>query len=119
MDTGCLSGNWISAKLVKRLGKESSVSQDFESPGSVDASGNPVHAAGVIELSWRKHPRGTKFHHCRFFVFAEIDQFDLLVGVDYIQSEKLMSINDAMVPLVLHKNVKKGVCTPGYVLRIS
>ncbi|KAF2446934.1 hypothetical protein P171DRAFT_471369 [Karstenula rhodostoma CBS 690.94] len=107
IDTACQTGNWVSLKLVERLDKASSVSQEFESPGIVDAHGTAVRAAGVIELTWRKHPRGNKSHHCRFFVFADIDQFDLLIGIDYIERAGLMSINDAMVPLIAHNKIKK------------
>jgi hypothetical protein len=93
------------------LGKASSVSQEFESPGVVDANGSAVAAAGVIELAWKRYPDGNRYHHCRFFVFATIEQFELLIGAHYIVKEKLMSINDAMVPLLLHKKLDKGTYT--------
>jgi hypothetical protein len=93
------------------LGKASSVSQDFESPGIVDANGSAVTAAGVIELAWKKHPRGNKYHYCQFFVFATISQFDLLIGAEHIVKEKLITIDDAMVPLLAHKKLNKGTYT--------
>lgn len=108
LDTGCQSGNWISQQLVQRLGKAASVSQDFESPGVLDANERPVTAAGVIDLQWKKHPRGNRFHLCRSYVFANIQQFDILLGAEYMVKENLIQISTgAIVPLVKHEN-KKG-----------
>jgi predicted GIY-YIG superfamily endonuclease len=109
LDTGCQTGNWISPKIVARLGKQGSVSQEFDAPGAADANGRPVTAAGVIELQWKKHPRDNRLHHTRFFVFADVDQFDILLGAEYIVKENLIGISqDAMAPLVEHEKTKKG-----------
>jgi hypothetical protein len=109
LDTGCQTGNWISRQLVERLGKSISVSQEFDSPGVSDANGRPVTAAGIIELQWKRHPRGTKFYHGRFYVFANIDRFDILIGAEYMVKQALVSIpEDALVPLITHKKLSKS-----------
>jgi hypothetical protein len=94
---------------VKRLGKESSISQNFTAPEISDASGLSITATGVIELEWKRHPRGNRIHQCHFFVFPTSDQLDIIFGVEYIVQEKLLMVNnDALVPLLEHRKLDKS-----------
>ena len=109
LDTQCHTGNWISKRLVQRLGKLSSISFDFVPPHIVDASGRLVLACGVIDLRWRWHPHGCRFHECQFYILPDSSHLDILFGVQYIVSENLVFVNEsAMVPLVQHKKAKKS-----------
>jgi len=56
LDTQCQVGNWISKRLVDRLGMVSSISADFTPPELVDASGRSIRACGVIRLHWNGCP---------------------------------------------------------------
>ncbi|KAF2195048.1 hypothetical protein K469DRAFT_733808 [Zopfia rhizophila CBS 207.26] len=106
LDTQCQSGNWISQRLVERLGKSSSISRDFSAPSVADANGNSVRASGVVTLEFKRH-RGNRFFQSQFFVFPpSSDHFDVIFGVEYIVQENLVSVSeDALVPLVLHKKL--------------
>lgn len=109
LDTQCQKGNWISLRLVKRLGKESSISQNVTVPEMPDASGRSIMATGVIELEWKRHPRGNRVHQCHFSVFPTSDQLDVIFGVEYIVQENLLTVNnDALVPLLEHKKLNKS-----------
>lgn len=103
-------GNWVSRRLVQRLGKLSSISTEFIPPEVVEASGRPISPCGVIELEWKWHPKGTRNHLCQFYVFApESDYLDVVFGVEYIESERLIQVNElAFLTLVEHKKSKKS-----------
>jgi hypothetical protein len=91
------------------LGKESTISSDFVSPELTDAGGHDVVPCGVIDLDWKWHPRGTRVHQCRFYVFSTSDHLDVLFGVEYIVNEGLLIVNEsAMAPLTEHKKLTKG-----------
>ena len=110
LDTQCQIGNWISRRLVERLGMLLSISTDFEPPEVVDANGQPVGACGIISLNWKWHPRGVRNNECQFYVFSDSNYLDVLFGVDYIVSENLLLVNEsAIIPLIEHKKVKKGM----------
>ncbi|KAI1457861.1 hypothetical protein F4805DRAFT_474762 [Annulohypoxylon moriforme] len=108
LDTQCHAGNWISRRLVDRLGKLSLISTNFVSPQVVEVSGRPVSACGVIDLDWKWHPNGTRNHTCQFHVLPDSDHLDVLFGVEYIISESLLQVNElALAPLVEYKKQKK------------
>ncbi|RYC54082.1 hypothetical protein CHU98_g12127 [Xylaria longipes] len=108
LDTQCQVGNWISRRLVERLGKLSSISTEFVLPEVVEASGGPVSACGVIDLEWKWHPQATRNHVCQFYVFPRSSHLDVLFGVEYIVSERLLQVNElALAPLVKQKKSKK------------
>lgn len=107
LDTGCQHGNWISPQLLERLSKLSSVSQDFVSPGVVDANRQPVHAAGVVDLRWRKLRGGTRFHNTKFYVFNSNNEIDILIGVEYIVQEGLVEFNSSMLPIYHSRPITK------------
>lgn len=89
------------------------ISTDFIPPKVVDASGMPVKACGVINLDWKWYPRATRNHVCQFYVLPNSDHLDVLFGVDYIVSERLLQVNElALAPLVEYKKLKKGESTP-------
>ncbi|KAL8852747.1 MAG: hypothetical protein Q9221_002377 [Calogaya cf. arnoldii] len=109
LDTQCHTGNWISSRLVKRLGREHKVSQDYEPPNLTDASGNDVVACGIIRLHWKWSPHGTRVHECDFFVFPGTPNLDVVFGVDYILSEGLVTVNEkAMYPMTAHQKATPG-----------
>jgi tetratricopeptide (TPR) repeat protein len=109
LDTACQTGNWISQRLVERLGKTSSISQDFAAPSVADANGNSVRATGVVTLEFKRGQRGNRFYESQFFVFPPFsNHFDVIFGVEYIVRENLLSVSeDVLVPLVLHKKLDK------------
>ncbi|KAL9628052.1 MAG: hypothetical protein Q9204_006146 [Flavoplaca sp. TL-2023a] len=103
LDTQCQDGNWISLRLVKRLGMQAKISQEFESPALTDAGGRPIVACGIIPLQWKWRSKGIRVHECNFFVFPESDHLDVIFGVDYILAAKLITVNDgAMTPMTAH-----------------
>ncbi|KAL8653798.1 MAG: hypothetical protein Q9226_003698 [Calogaya cf. arnoldii] len=104
LDTQCHIGNWISRRLVKRLGREHKVSKDYEPPNLTDAGGNDVVACGIIRLHWKWSPHGTRVHECDFLVFPGTPNLDVVFGVDYILSEGLVTVNEkAMYPMTAHQ----------------
>ncbi|KAI1411524.1 hypothetical protein F5Y13DRAFT_165166 [Hypoxylon sp. FL1857] len=109
LDTQCHKGNWISHRLVKRLGMLSLISTEFVSPKLFEASGAIVRASGVVNLNWKWHPQSTRIHSGQFYVLPHSDHLDVLFGVEYIKSERLLQVNElALIPLVQHKKSKKG-----------
>ncbi|KAI1124035.1 hypothetical protein F5Y10DRAFT_250548 [Nemania abortiva] len=109
LDTQCHVGNWVSHRLVERLGKLSSISTEFVPPEVIEASGGPVSACGVVDLDWKWHPQATRNHVCRFYVFPSSDHLDVLFGVEYIVSERLLQVNElALTPLVKEDKSKGG-----------
>ncbi len=109
LDTQCHLGNWISRRLVQRLGKLSSISTGFAPPEIVEASGRPIRACGVINLEWGWHPRRCRVHECQFYILPNSSHLDVLFGVEYITSENLLIVNEsAIAPLLEHKKLKEG-----------
>lgn len=99
-------GNWISHRLVERLGKQSLISKEFTPPEVVEVSGGPVNACGVIDLEWKWLPKGTRNHVGQFYVLPQSSHLDVVFGSDYIESEKLIQvIESAFVTLWKHNNV--------------
>ncbi|KAK3369654.1 ankyrin repeat-containing domain protein [Lasiosphaeria ovina] len=99
LDTQCQIGNWISKRLVERLGKAHLISARLDLP----------QACGIISLAWKWHdPRGIRVHECQFYVFPESPHIDVLFGAKYIMSEDLLRVNEsAILPLVEHKKKPK------------
>ncbi|KAI4265011.1 MAG: hypothetical protein L6R38_009711 [Xanthoria sp. 2 TBL-2021] len=103
LDTQCQRGNWISKRLVERLGRQHEISQDYNPPDVLDANGHPVVACGIISLQWKWSPRGTRVHECSFLVFPESDHLDVIFGAEYLWSRGLVSVNEsAMTPMTAH-----------------
>jgi hypothetical protein len=109
LDTQCHTGNWISRRLVERLGKLPELHQDFVPPELKDASGKYVEVSGEVTLDWKWSPKGTRVHQCKFFVFPRSEHLDVIFGVEYIVAEGLITIEEGvMVPLTAHKKMKPG-----------
>lgn len=109
LDTQCHRGNWISNRLVQRLGMASLISTSFEPLNMVDASGRPVNASGVIDLNWRWYPNGTRNYESQFYVLPNSDHLDVIFGVEYIEAENLLHVNEsAMLPLVEDNRLDRG-----------
>ncbi|KAI0975150.1 hypothetical protein F4678DRAFT_419465 [Xylaria arbuscula] len=108
LDTQCCLGNWISDRLVKRLGMESSISPEFDHPVLRDASGQLVTACGVVDLQWKWYPYGTRTHASQFYVLPT-GHVDVVIGVEFILSNRLVLTNEgAFLTLVRDKKSKKG-----------
>ncbi|KAI4222299.1 MAG: hypothetical protein L6R36_006245 [Xanthoria steineri] len=102
LDTGCHTGNWISRRLVERLGRQDEISHDYERPDLKDAGGHAVVAHGIISLEWKWLLHGIRWHECKFFVM-EPEYLDVLFGAEYIVSEGLVTVNEcAMTPMIAH-----------------
>ncbi|RWA04856.1 hypothetical protein EKO27_g10244 [Xylaria grammica] len=109
LDTQCWVGDWVSLRLVERLGMLSSISTKFVPPGVVDANGRSVTPCGVVDLKWKWHPQGTRVHVRQFYVLPSSDHLDVVFGAEYIESEGLLRLNEqAFLMLVQHKKSKKG-----------
>ncbi|KAK1764166.1 hypothetical protein QBC33DRAFT_548251 [Phialemonium atrogriseum] len=109
LDTQCHRGNWISKRLVQRLGMASLICPSFESLNMVDANGRPVSAGGVITLTWRWFPKGTRSYESQFYVLPNSDHLDVIFGVEYIEAENLLHVNEsAMLPLVEDNRLDRG-----------
>ncbi|KAI0421656.1 hypothetical protein F5X98DRAFT_329002 [Xylaria grammica] len=109
LDTQCWVGDWVSLRLVERLGMLSSISTEFVPPGVVDANGRSVTPCGVVNLKWKWHPQGTRVHVCQFYVLPSSDHLDVVFGAEYIESKGLLQVNEqAFLILVPHKKSKKG-----------
>lgn len=102
LDTQCQKGNWISARLVERLGRQDEISHDYKSPNLTDAGGHKVVDCGIISLQWKWSPRGHRMHEDKFFVMQS-PGVDVLFGEEYIVSEGLLIINEQkMLPMISH-----------------
>jgi hypothetical protein len=109
LDTQC-NGNWISARLVKRLGLGGKTQQISRLETRQTASGK-VSASEVIKLTW-KFEKGQRVHECTCYVFAdtkESSQCDVLFGKEYIVEEKFISINHGSMN-VLTKHEEMSLC---------
>ncbi|KAK4211760.1 hypothetical protein QBC37DRAFT_206202 [Rhypophila decipiens] len=109
LDTQCQKGNWISSRLVERLGVSDQVRTDIEAVEVWDANGKPVKACGAVDLVWRPHPNGERNHWCRFYVLPRSgDKFDIILGADFIHANGLLLLNlPALLTLTEHEKIKK------------
>ena len=110
LDTQCQRGNWISRRLVERLGMSALVSTDFESFDMVQASGMSLRGSGVVNITWRwRTQQATRNYECPFYVFPESDHLDAVFGVEYIVSQNLVAVNELiMLPLIPHTKINVG-----------
>jgi len=106
-------------RLVQRLGKSAQLSTDLAPPDVVEASGRPVIACGIVDLTWQWHPRGTRIYESAFYVLPDSDHIDVLFGVDAIVAMNLVQANQSIIaPLVEHKKLNKGK-EQGFVLDMT
>jgi hypothetical protein len=107
LDTACQKGNWVSLRLIQNLHLDDQISTAVSAPELKSGTGHDVEALGAIELSWVWHPNGTRRFDAQFFVFKDGDQFDVVIGLEYIVKENLLQANtSAFVPLTEAKMVK-------------
>jgi hypothetical protein len=101
LDTGCLTGNWISAQLVQKLHSESLVTSN-PSISMIAANGGQVKSQGTVNLDWRWSLKGIKVHTTTFHLF-DAPHHDVILGNEFLKSENLMSWNeDSFSPLIEH-----------------
>ena len=114
LDTGCHVGNWISRKLVKRLGwqDKNKVSQDYEPPGLTDAGGHKVVACGSITLQWKWSPQGSVVNEDDFFIFQESPGVDVVFGAELLVSRDLVSVNERNMLVMIAHNKAPTSGTP-------
>ena len=108
LDTLCQSGDWISKRLVQRLGKQGDIKPEKVLSSIKDANGREVEACGTIKLHWKWCPRGVRIFDTTFNVFSDSRQFDVIFGVEFIFAQNIMSVNEEamMAPLTAHKKIK-------------
>ena len=113
LDTQCQRGNWISRRLVERLGMSALVPTDFESFDMVQASGRSLRANGVVNITRRRRTQqATINYECPFYVFPESDHLDGVFGVEHIVSQNLVVVNESlMLPLIQHTKINVGKST--------
>jgi len=108
LDTQCQHGNWISNRLVERLGRQEYVRQEKETLNVQDVNGQEVHSLGTIKLSWKWNSR-SRVYDADFHVFNS-EHFDILFGVQYIVAKGMVTFNsgetDVIAPLVSHTKIK-------------
>jgi hypothetical protein len=104
LDTQCQRGNWISMRLVEKLGLRASIMRDKTAPNLTSGTGQDVKSVGAIKIEWYWHPNGTRMYHANFFVFEEGFHLDVVIGVEFIVLEDLIRVNkSAFVPLTEHR----------------
>lgn len=109
LDTQCQSGNWISLRLVERLGLTDHITKNTNIPVLRSGTGQDVESLGELEIEWRWYPNGVRMYHALFFVFKEGSHLDIIIGVEFIVREDLVRANmPAFVPLVEHQKTTKG-----------
>ncbi|ORY09024.1 hypothetical protein BCR34DRAFT_385554 [Clohesyomyces aquaticus] len=90
LDTGCLQGNIISAKLAQRLGfVEYRPLSERESTGATLLTGNIHTAKGAVLVTWH-HFTSTKFFHDMRFLVTESENVDLIIGTASIIKHNLI-----------------------------
>ncbi len=109
LDTQCQAGNWISMRLVERLGWSAQVSTDCDLPELSDANGRPFRASGVVNITWQR-PDGIRNDEFLFYVHPDPGEvFDVIFGQGFTYSRNLFRPNPvAILTLVEHKKPKKG-----------
>ena len=93
MDTQCTKGNWISYKLVKKLGMKRWMGPVDEPLNVRDYNGNSVDAEGVISFRWGGRNGTTIYDPVKCYVGNPGIDFDIIFGSEYIRKEKLASVN--------------------------
>lgn len=111
LDSQCRAGNWISKRLVQRLGKGGEISQDYTTPNLQDVNGHDVEPCGTISLEWWWHPQGIRVYECDFYVFANSDHLDVVLGAQCIFRERLLEApKNQLAVLTEHMRQKDGEC---------
>lgn len=104
LDTQCQSGNWISRRLVERLGKTSEILGVNNPPSLKAVSGHSITPYGILSLDWRWNETGNRVHRCDFYVFPESDHLDIIFGAEYIAAEDLVTVPVcSFSPLTQHR----------------
>lgn len=108
IDTGCDSGNWVSAQFAHRLGIMGKLLDltPEEASGSQSATGQEFRARGAVVLTWRGIPGGglpncSKTFKMRFLVSAvEEPPYDFLVG-----AESICNFGILLAPILVVHNI--------------
>ncbi len=107
LDTQC-HGNWISNRLVERLGRQEHIQREKETLYFQDVNGQEVRSLGIIKLPWKWNSRSRVYDET--FHVLNSEHLDILFGVEFIVAKKLFALNsgemDIIAPLVSHTKIK-------------
>jgi len=107
LETGCLTGNWISRRLVNKLCAQNFVNPDTQRAMRA-ADGGIVQSQGTLRLDWRWTSKGVQINTATFHVW-DAPHHDVIIGNEYITQNGLLSWNeDAFSPLTEHKSVSEA-----------
>ena len=77
-------------------------------PSLRDFHGRDVSAYGSISLDWKLHD-GSTVHQNSFFVFADSDHWDVIIGVKTLVRKEVVVFNrKVLLPMIAHKKVNFG-----------
>ncbi|KAL9109280.1 MAG: hypothetical protein Q9227_006035 [Pyrenula ochraceoflavens] len=107
LDTQCQTGNWISKRLVDELRLSSRIRQEPAPERAITATGEVVESCGIIHIDWKLASSGTRVLHGDFFVQATARHWDVILGQDFINKEKLFSPQSyrLLAPLAMHQKI--------------
>lgn len=113
LDTQCQRGNWISERLLGRLGLSHLISKSTVTLDMRSASGHRVESRGTIRLQWKWHPNGTCIKHETFYILGDVTEIDVVIGRDYIVKHGLLRPDPAaFMPLIQHEKTTEGKRAP-------
>lgn len=108
LDSGCLLGNWVSARKVQQLGWKSDINKDDLPRGMISVNNQAVTCKGSIMLDWIEAEMGIRVHSTHFYV-TDADHVDVIFGAKFLFDSGLLSINRAAIaPLTPHTPMTKG-----------
>jgi hypothetical protein len=98
IDTGCLSGNWVTLKVIRDLGIKGKLLPltDAEERGSQCATGAEFRARGAVMLTWHGVPGGGLPNYGRNFTMrfqvssVENSPYEILIGSHSICEQGIM-----------------------------
>ena len=101
---------------MEELERTNEIVVDGNCSNLIDGSGNCITSHGSILLDWKWDRGGAILKQFRFFILPpESDHLDVVLGAEFIKSEKLFSINEgAFLPLVKHRKETDGSATPSH-----
>jgi hypothetical protein len=111
LDTQC-DGNWISNRLIKRLGLENLIVDCATTENHITPSGSLLPSA-TIKPTWKFKSGVSVQDEYEFFVFKdtrESDYYDVLIGRQYIVKGGLLTINNDKFVSVLSQHEVTKLC---------
>lgn len=109
LDTQTQKGNWISHDLLQRMHMLTQA-HPVHNPPTLDTPSGSISAAGRIRIDFKRR-EGNRYYPCDFYVFPPSCGlgFDVILGRDFINRYKILSVNqDAMLPVLERDSLTPG-----------